>query len=376
MKYISFLILTLLLPTIAAAEDDPKFLDLGGDLYGGGSSVLVNDTQATDVFLGGQDTTLSAPISGSAHMVGQTVTVSMPVAGNAYAAGQTVTFTAPVSGSATLAGQTVTVQDVGRNLRAFGQTVSVNGDIGGSAMIAAQTARIDGTVAGDVAVNASAIQFGPSAEVAGTLTIYHADPDSINVPATVAPAERITRKSIEEWSADAPTSISLRRETIWSGVISTVITITVLAAILAALMPNRLSETRATFLERPLRSFWFGFLTLSAAIGTTIVLAMTLIGLLAVPLSVLLAIALGFAGYIVGSYALGVGLLVLLGRDAPGAWIERALAAATGAVIIAAVGLVPFLGWLVVLAITLTGLGALCIVFFRPRFYAEVSQPS
>lgn len=371
MQRISFLILYLFLPTLAVAQDDANFLELGGDLYGGGSAVVVADAAANDVFLGAQDTTLAVPIAGSAHLVGQTVIIAQPVAGNAYAAGQTVMLSGAVTGSATLAGQTVTIGDIGRNLRAFGQSVAVNGTVGGAALIAAQSVTFNSIVAGDVAVNANKIDFGPAAKIGGTLTIYHSDPASISVPNEVAPAERITRKTVEEWSEDAPTSISVGRQTIWRGILSTVTTVTVLAAILAALIPAKLSHMRATFLAQPLRSFWFGFLSLSAAIGTTVVLAMSLIGLLATPLSIVLAIILGFAGYIVGGYAMGVGLLGMIGRDVPGAWIERALAAAVGAIVIAAVSLVPIVGWLVVLAVSLTGLGALCIVFFRPSFYSE-----
>ena len=370
---IAFLILCLLLPTLATAQDDPEFLKLGGDLYGGGSAVVVTDAAAHDVFLGAQDTTLAGPITGSAHMVGQNVILAQPVAGNAYAAGQTVTLSGAVAGSATLAGQTVTIGNIGRNLRAFGQSVAVNGTVGGAALIAAQSVTFNNAITGDVAVNAEMINFGPAAKIDGTLTIYHSDPTSIDVPNEVVPAARIARKTVEEWSKDAPTSIGVSRQTIWRGLLSTIVTVTVLAALLAALIPAKLSQMRATFLARPLRSFWFGFLTLSAAIGTSVVLAMSLIGLLAMPLSIVLAIIIGFVGYIVGAYALGVGLLSLIGRADPGTWIERALAAAVGAVVIAGIGLVPFVGWLVVLAVTLTGVGALCIVFFRPRFYSEAA---
>ena len=373
MLKIPFVVLCLLLPTLAAAQDDPEFLELGGDLYGGGSAVVVTDAAAHDVFLGAQDTTLAGPITGSAHLVGQNVTLAQPVAGNAYAAGQTVTLNGAVTGSAALAGQTVTIGDIGRNLRAFGQTVTVNGTVGGAALIAAQSVTFNSSITGDVIVNADTINFGPSATVGGTLTIYHSDPTSIDVPSGVVPAERITRKAVEEWSKDAPTSIGVSRQTIWRGILSTIVTVTVLAAILAALIPAKLAQMRATFLARPLRSFGFGFLTLSAAIGATVVLAMTLIGLLAAPLSIFLAIVTGFSGYIVGAYALGVGLLSLIGRADPDAWIERALSAAAGAVCIAVIGLIPIAGWLVVLAVTLTGLGALCIVFFRPSFYSEVA---
>lgn len=370
----SFLILSLLLPTLAVAQDDPEFLKLGGDLYGGGSAVVVTDAAAVDVFLAAQDTTLAGPITGSAHLVGQNVIIAQPVAGNAYAAGQTVTLSGPITGSATLAGQTVTIDNIGRNLRAFGQSLSLNGTVGGAALVAAQSVTFNNTIAGDVSVNADVINFGPAAKIGGTLTVYHADPVSIEVPEGVVPAERIIRKTVEQWSEDAPTTIGVNRETIWRGIFSSIVTITLLAAILAALIPEKLAQMRATFLSRPLRSFWFGFLTLSAAIGTTVVLAISFIGLLATPLSVILAIVIGIAGYIVGAYALGVGILSMIGRETPVAWVERALAAAVGAVVIAIVGLVPFVGWLVVLAVTLTGLGALCITLFRPSFYSEATS--
>ena len=57
MSKIPFLILCLLLPTLAGAQDDPEFLELGGDLYGGGSAVVVTDAVVHDVFLGAQETT-------------------------------------------------------------------------------------------------------------------------------------------------------------------------------------------------------------------------------------------------------------------------------------------------------------------------------
>lgn len=374
MSKLQFLFLCLLLPQFALAQDDPEFLKLGGDLYGGGSAVVVTDEAAHDVFLAAQDTNLVGPITGSAHMVGQNVILSKSVAGNAYAAGQSVTLSGTVTGNATLAGQTVTISDIGRNLRAFGQSLTLNGTVGGAALIAAQTVTFNSEITGDVAVNAETITFGPEAKIGGKLTIYHSDPDTIEVPNVVIPEAQITRKAVEEWSKDTPTSIGVSRGTVWRGILTTIVTVTLLAAILAALIPTKLSQMRSTFLDHPLRSFWFGFLTLSAAIGTTVVLAMSLVGLLALPLSIILPLLIGFAGYVVGAYAIGVGLLNMIARTYPSAWIERALSAAVGAIVVAVIGLVPFVGWLVVLAVTLTGIGALCIIFFRPRFYAEAAS--
>ena len=43
---IVFLILSLLLPMHASAQDGPEFLKLGGDLFGGGSAVVLTDAAA------------------------------------------------------------------------------------------------------------------------------------------------------------------------------------------------------------------------------------------------------------------------------------------------------------------------------------------
>ncbi|MDX2485040.1 MAG: hypothetical protein QNK42_15410, partial [Pseudodonghicola sp.] len=64
---------------------------------------------------------------------------------------------------------------------------------------------------------------------------------------------------------------------------------------------------------------------------------------------------------VVGAYAFGVALLSAAGRALPDGIGERALAAGVGALAAGLIGLVPFLGWLFVLLVLLTGLGALAI---------------
>jgi len=371
MRQILLLILATLLPGLAAAQDEPGVFQSGGDVYVGGEAAGYAAPVAGDLFVAGQDAATSAAVAGTAHMIGQTIRVSQPIGQNLYAAGQTIDVTAKVDGNVTAVGQTVTVADVGRNVRAAGQTVTLNGAVAGSAVASGQTVALNGVVAGDLAISAAAVRFGPGATVAGTLTLYSDKPEAIEVPASVAPAERIQRKTVSDWQAEAPSAMPVSRRTIWRGLLTSIVTVTVLAAILAALMPEGLARIRSTLTGSPARSLWFGFLTLSAAIGAVVVLAMTIIGLLGVPVAIALAVLGGFLGYIVGAYALGVWLLSLIGRDAPAQWIERAGSAAVGAVVIALIGLIPFVGWLAVLALTLAGLGAMCITWFRPAFFAS-----
>ena len=128
---------------------------------------------------------------------------------------------------------------------------------------------------------------------------------------------------------------------------------------------------RRQVLARPFFTLWSGFLMQSALIGSGIIFAITLIGLVLVPAIVVLALGVGFAGYVVAAYSFGVGLLLAIGREEPGSIGARALAGAVGALAAGLLGLIPFLGWIFVLALVLSGIGAITIRIFRPAFFAK-----
>ena len=118
--------------------------------------------------------------------------------------------------------------------------------------------------------------------------------------------------------------------------------------------------------DRPLRTFWIGFLTLAALIGSSVLLVLTVIGALVAPAIIALAAGLGFLGYLIATYLVGLSLWAWFGALPPDAFHERALAALMGAIAVALFALVPFLGWFLILVLTLTGLGALSWLF-RPE---------
>ncbi len=63
--------------------------------------------------------------------------------------------------------------------------------------------------------------------------------------------------------------------------------------------------------------------------------------------------------------------MLAFGRLEPESIGDRALAAAVGALAVGLIALVPLLGWLFVLAVTLAGIGALCMRLFRPAFFSD-----
>lgn len=355
----------------AAAQERQARLLLGGDSYGAGERIEQTAAAPADLFLVGETARATAPVTGTAHLAARFVSVEGPVGGNLYAAGMDVRLTAPVAGNATLAGYDVDVDaPVAGNLRAIGQRVTLRADLGGAALMAGAELYLEAAVAGDALLMSDTIRFGEAARVDGILTIVAEDPEAVAVPPEVAPPERIRREVAQGARRVEAAVPGVSATGMLLGAAATVAGMAVLTALLALIAPRGMAELRARLVQAPARSLWLGFLALSTLSGAGIVAALTLLGILLAPAAILLALAAGLAGYLVGLYALGAGVLVLLGRGEPELPWERILAAAIGALVAALVALLPYAGWILILALLLAGLGALTARLLRPAFFA------
>jgi hypothetical protein len=187
------------------------------------------------------------------------------------------------------------------------------------------------------------------------------------------PADRITRVRIEHAPSeprDWVPAVFDWKQALWSFA-KGVIVVALVAAAIAAVAPERMAALRKSLLARPFRAIWIGFLAESTAIGAVVLLALTIIGLMLAPVALAAVLLGGFLGYVVAAYALGVGLMLAIGRPEPATLGERALSAAAGALLAGLIALIPWIGWLFVLAAVLAGLGALTTMVFRPAFFAD-----
>ena len=83
-----------------------------------------------------------------------------------------------------------------------------------------------------------------------------------------------------------------------------------------------------------------------------------------IPIAMLAIMALWIAGYIVGAYALSMRVLASF-REAPATAAGRVVTLAVGLVITALLNFIPFLGWIINLAVVFLGLGAIVGRFLR-----------
>lgn len=366
--YLTFVLL--ICATIAAAQDEAA-LTLGKDGFLAGRSITQAAERLDDLFMAGETVTSRAPISGSAHLAGRRVTIIGDVGGDLYAAGMDVAVDGAVSGDATLAGYDLRIAAVGGDLRASGSSVTMTGPVGGYALLAGETVRLDSTIAGDVRLSARKVAFGEEARIDGRLILYEEESGALDVPDRVIPADRVDRRPVEAWDDDTRAF----RPFSWAGFIlrylGGLLVAAALAALMAAVLPGPMMAMRRRILAAPLRTLWFGFLAQSAVLGMSVMFAITLIGIFISPAALLVAVLSGFLGFLIGGYAFGVGVLLLFGRGEPGPLGARVLAAASGTMVICLIALVPVVGWIVALAVTLAGVGALTDRIFRPRFFVS-----
>lgn len=375
-RIIPIVALAALLPWDAAGQedaDDAASALFGGDRYVAGREVAAAEATPRDLFIAGEIVGVEEAVGGSAHAAGRRVRIEAQVGGSLYAMGYEVLVAEPVAGGVSIAAAEIAVEGaVGGNLRAAGSDVRLSADVDGAAVLAGRDVRLDGTIGGDLSVTADRLSFAENAQVAGEVTVYSDNPEDIAVPASVAPPERVTIRDARELRG---ASRPFREEggtalgAALFGFVMSVITVAALAAIFVFAMPEHLAAVRRHALARPGNSILWGFVGMSTLAGAGIVLALTVIGLLLVPACFVIAGLAGLMGYVFGSYILGVGLWMRFGKPEPETSAEKIGLAALGAFVTGVLVLIPFLGWLFLLALTFLGLGAsLTLLLPRPEW--------
>ena len=341
--------------TPSLADEAP--FDFGGDSYVAGQNPTISQPVAHDAFMGGNTVSLAGTVAGDALLAGFNVNVGAPVAGDIYAAGFSVNVNAPVAGAVTAAGNSVALAPgatVGGNVRLAGQSVAIDGPITGSALVGAQTLTLANSVGGDLRFYGETMNFGPNAKVGGTLFIE--TPKPVEVPASVAPAERVRYTALPTPPSGAP---SVAPVGLLGGAIAWWIVLILIGAGLIAFAPRRFAAMSAVAQVRPWRNLGMGALALAAGIGLVPLTAMTLIGLVLTPFAILAFVLFCIFAYVVGVMFVGFRIASTFWRIESNG--TRFAILATAVIVAGIVAMVPVLGWLFSLVLTLFGAGVVAM---------------
>lgn len=353
--------LALLACTLAAGcggdgegDGEPRVLRWGGDLIAGGPVLAIPDSIPGDVMIAGRDLDFTGFAGGDYLGAGQELAIGGRVLGDVRAAGRAVDMTGRVGGNATVAGQRVSLGGgavVGRNAYLAGGTVRMGGTVTGYLRAAGGEVVLDGSVGGDVRVDAERLTVGPGARIAGDLR-YRVPPENV----TISPEAQVAGGTTALRPRPRPDMQAPIRffHLFW------LLGFLAAGAVVVALFPDVMAAAAAALRRAPAAALGWGLVwVIGVPIAATVV-ALTIVG---VPLALIVA-----ALYVISLY-LGRAVVALwLGRLVLRGWARRSrgrlvVAFLAGGVILVILALIPVLGPLVMLVATVLGLGALVAAF-------------
>ncbi len=356
------LVLLCLMAGFAPAADEGRQSRLGADVFIAGGAVMLDDAGGGDLFAAGGTVDVDAPVGGAAVAAGGKLRLGAAVGQSVYAAGGQVNINGKVGHNLRVAGGRVELgpkADVAGNVSMAGGQLRLHGAVRGHVQAAGGRVLIDGPVGGDVVVTSGRVSLGPQARIAGKLR-YHSGEALQQDPAAQVSGGIESLMPVWGGASDAQASG-------WSSGWWWTAGLVVLAALWLALAPRSSARSSQALRERPAASVALGFVWLVCVPVLALLLLLTIIG---IPLA-LFSLALYLAVLPLAYVAAAVGLsdwALQRWRAAQVSALGWRIAAA-GLVFVLLMGLahVPWLGALVAFMLLLAGLGALLLMWRRPR---------
>jgi cytoskeletal protein CcmA (bactofilin family) len=330
-------------------------------------------------------------IDGDLYLAGQTIIVNGTVNGDLWAVGRTIDVGGVVTGGVLAGAEMITISgEVGRAVRVGCKTLLITGDVGGDVLTGAQdlnlsgtvlgglglgvgNARINGPVAGnisgsagiatiasrvdgDVRLNVTNLTLDPKAEILGDLAYTSENEASIHAGAQIGGA---TLYSLPKKEDDAkkcfPSSFFCSVGWMILGFFMALVA----GVAMVLLAPTWTASAAGLIRSRPGASIGWGVVGLVVAPILILVACMTIVG---IPVALI-----GLGLYLAALYLCQIPVSLFVGRLLVGrfAIVESKgmmiVALGLGLVIVRLLRIVPYLGFLVGVAVLLFGLGALAV---------------
>jgi len=330
-----------------------------GDLYVIGRSIIIDGTVNGDIFGIGQEITISGTVNGGVTLVGETLTLNGQVAHGARLAGETINVNSSIGRDIAAAGATLkvggTAEIAGDLVLGFG-TAYINGHVNGNIKGGGGEVTITNGVGGNVDLAVDKLTITSAANIEGDL-VYTSENEAIIQSG--AQLSGSTTHNVPERPAE-PSPFSVAR-----GKLLGFLMILVIGIIVILLATERVSAMADSIRNKPWPSLGWGALVLFVTPIAALIVICTIIGL---PLGL---IALALWGIAIYLSQIPVGFLIgrlIIRRN--GEIESRGLmigALALGLVILLVLGLIPYIGWLVMLLTIMFGLGSLVVLVARLR---------
>ncbi len=329
------------------------------NVYVAGASVAVSSPVNGDVLAAGSTLYISSKASGDIMAIGSNVIIQGASAQDVRVAAANLTVGGTFSGELAAAGASVTVTPgttIAKDSYIAGASISFDGSESGSLYLAGGAVYFDGTTGGNLVIkNAKQVTIGPDAVIGGNLD-YTAQASATIEPGAHIAGATTFHQTVVKQSPDA-----------WMGPFAVLITlwwfIKFLMMLTAAYLFWYVLRRDATeIVTRATHGFWKellrGFVVAVALPVAAIIALITVIGMIPgiaafLAYGLVLLVACPMAGIVTAA-------VIWRNRTPNLRWYHILL----GVLILDIIGFIPFIGWIVALAVYLASFGALVMVLW------------
>lgn len=345
-----------------------------GDLLAIGGAIIVNGTVRGDLMAAGATIAVAGEIGETARVAGAAIDVTGTIGDDLVAAGGGETaFPASIQIGERRVQPGVRVHDgaaVAGDAILFAGTSTIAGTIEGDLQSASGAVILSAQVGGDAEISAETFTASDAARVAGTLR--YSTPQEIAIPETAA-------TTVEYQPPPSPEADQMQGRLLMDWILRTLLIVlgfAILGWLLLRLAPGLLVDSAAAIAAAPLASALSGLL---AAI------ILILLPLASIVLIALIVIFWGpLPGLLTALFLLSaLALLWVLSPLVTGLWLGRRIVTSrgafaalfVGALIIALLGRVPYLGWIVYLLSYVLALGGLIRSYRAAKVPVVADEP-
>lgn len=316
-----------------------------------GETIRLDGTVTGDAWVAGSDVTINGEVDGTLYAAASNITINGVVRGNLMLAGSKLTINGKVNGSAYLAGSDISLtreSAIAGSMVVFGSQYSQSGSVGTQAYLFGSQVKLDGPIGSNTKIYASDINITSDAKINGNLA-YTSDAKIIiandkNISGSVTKIVDTPKTSTR------PSVVSIVLTTLF-GLAAALI----LGLVAFSLLPSTASATAKWEKTNLAKSILYG---VAFAFLVPLVLLLALLSLVGYQVAILglcSYIAVLMLGGVMSAYCIGQWLLK---RDRQN-FGSLTLELLTGLAILAAVGLIPFVGALVGFFAAMAGVGAI-----------------
>lgn len=332
---------------VTLAKDETK----DGSYYAAAQSVTVDGTVNGDVYCAGQDIYINGTVNGDVLCAGQRVTIRGAVTGDVRTAGQMVEIAGTVNGTVSSFSQQTTITNgaaVKGSLNGGSQFVTINGIVEKDVVLGAQELSVGGQVKGDVNAEVQKLVLAGSPAILGNLSYSNhkeLSVDKSRVSGTVNYSP-VKRGGHDDGGNLAIAFMSFTLFALFAAVVS--------AVVLVALAPRYYERSFAIVNKKLGNTILAG---VGVLLGAPILAVMLMITGVLLPLGIVLLVAcviIHILAFSFTSYYAGRWIFATVVR-------HSILVMFAGAVIVAILMLIPFVGMLVFIAMHVLGTGGLVL---------------